>query len=95
MVLSRNAKFVVAILTGLGAWSTLVLLSPPGRIQPAEWVAGIGYLVTACIVWVTPNTNATPAEARMSAGYLSVPPSTPPAVVGEAVDTILPTEGAT
>jgi hypothetical protein len=55
-MLNRNAKFFVAVLAAIGAWSTLVIQSAPHAITSTEWGVGLGYLLAAAIVWLTPNT---------------------------------------
>jgi hypothetical protein len=53
-----STKFFVSLLVAIGAWSTLVTQSTPHAITSGEWSVGLGYLITAAVVWLTPNTPA-------------------------------------
>lgn len=49
-------KTIVAVVTGVIGWATLVVQSAPSRITSTEWIVGATYLATALGVYAVKNT---------------------------------------
>ena len=56
--MAKYRKTILALVTGLLGWATMVVTSPSGPIAAAEWVALATAIVTACGVYAIPNTIA-------------------------------------
>jgi uncharacterized membrane protein len=51
----RYNKFVIAIVTAVIGWATMVVQSPHGSVTSAEWIAGGTYLAIALGVFTVAN----------------------------------------
>lgn len=56
--MAKYRKTVLAIITGLLGWATMVVASPSGPITAPEWIALATAIVTALGVYAVPNMTA-------------------------------------
>lgn len=54
--MTRYNKLIVAVVSGVIGWATLVVNSAPAHISASEWIVGATYLATALGVYSIPNS---------------------------------------
>jgi hypothetical protein len=62
MTVADVKKAIGALLAGILAWATAVVVSPESAITAAEWIVLAGVVVTVVTVYVLKNADPAPAE---------------------------------